>query len=492
MQFKAETIDTTRKRLAMLLLLIWVGSGGLPGGASDHPSVPPSGVPDAAPLDAPGEPPSPARTDAPSPHGLTKSSWQESERRIQLEDETADPEEDVLRIQLPPALLSTSDELNNTNLLAHPHERFRTARTDEYRHLLKTAIRQRRQKLYGLAANNLDSLLAGGAPLEFKRSALLELALVAEDQGHYNRAIQIYSQFQKYFDGDAIVPEIFLRQGLLLRRLGAPTMALSKFFAVLSSAVNLKSGNVEYHQKLVLQAQIEIADTYLQQGRLLEAADAFQRLLKQDTPGANESEIQFKLVRCWSGLGEDAKTVEASATFLEHHGGTTAEPEVRFILSNTYMKMGQNAAALEQVFHLLESQQRLAGSNPTNWVYWQQRAGNQIANQLYQEGDFLSALHVYNVLAELNAAPSWQVPVWYQIGLIFEKLEQPAKAVEYYAKIGDREMELPTRPSPNLKTVLDMARWRKDFLNWQIEVRTQRLGPANEQARLPATRALTP
>ena len=74
-------------------------------------------------------------------------------------------------------------------------------------------------------------------------------------------------------------------------------------------------------------------------------------------------------------------------------------------------------------------------SNPENWVYWRQRAGNDIANQLYLEGDYLNALEVYKHLAELDSGPAWQLPVWYQIGLIYERLRQPDKATETFDAI---------------------------------------------------------
>jgi len=59
------------------------------------------------------------------------------------------------------------------------------------------------------------------------------------------------------------------------------------------------------------------------------------------------------------------------------------------------------------------------------------------------------------------------VPVLYQIGLLYERLQQPQKAADTYQEILARQKELGTNSSPGLKTVMDMARWRSEFLNWQ-------------------------
>ena len=48
-------------------------------------------------------------------------------------------------------------------------------------------------------------------------------------------------------------------------------MALAKFYAVMTGSLKLKFGSLEYYQRLVLQAQTEIADTYYLQGKYLDA-----------------------------------------------------------------------------------------------------------------------------------------------------------------------------------------------------------------------------
>src|ERR1051326_8274142 len=87
---------------------------------------------------------------------------------------------------------------------------------------------------------------------------------------------------------------------------------------------------------------------------------------------------------------------------------------------------------------------------------------------MYQEGDFLNALAIYSRLAELNETPGWRLPVWYQIGLVYEHLAQPQKASEFYGRILTSPADPATiQPNPCVQVVLDMAKWRKDYLAWQ-------------------------
>ena len=101
---------------------------------------------------------------------------------------------------------------------------------------------------------------------------------------------------------------------------------------------------------------------------------------------------------------------------------------------------------------------------------WRQRAGNEIANQLYGSGDYLNALSIYSSLANLDLSPRWRMPAWYQIGLVYERLQQPQKALEAYDKILASEKDLDsTTTSPNLDVIREMAKWRRNYLGWLMQ-----------------------
>ena len=87
-----------------------------------------------------------------------------------------------------------------------------------------------------------------------------------------------------------------MRQGLIYRQMGVNNLAISKFYAVMSTALKLKLENMDYYKKLVLQAQIEIADTYYQEGKYDEAAEFFSRLLKTGNPDLDQIQTEYTMV----------------------------------------------------------------------------------------------------------------------------------------------------------------------------------------------------
>jgi hypothetical protein len=70
------------------------------------------------------------------------------------------------------------------------------------------------------------------------------------------------------------------------------------------------------------------------------------------------------------------------------------------------------------------------------------------------------------------------------MGLAYERLNQPQKAAENYQRILAGQKGLDSSASPSLKTVLEMAKWRMEFINWQAT--TERGGQTNA----PTTAAL--
>ncbi len=326
---------------------------------------------------------------------------------------------------------------------------------------------QRRDKNFISATQTLASIVETNAPTELKRLALFELALAAQDDNQFVKAQQIFAQYLHAYPEDPTVPEVLLRQGLIYRQMGVTTLAVSKFYAVMSSALKLKLDNIDYYKKLVLQSQIEIADTFYLEGKYDEASDFFSRILKSGSPELDKVQIQYKLIRSLSFLTNDTETVAKAQVFLDLNTNSSEVPEVRFLLASSLKKLGRNHEAMKQVLLLLQSQQENVHKNPETWIYWQQRAGNDIANQLYKEGDFLSSLQIYLSLAELNKSPAWQLPVWYQTALVYEQLQQWQKATDMYVHILERQKELTEATStPSLLSLLEMSKWRKDYIDW--------------------------
>jgi tetratricopeptide (TPR) repeat protein len=204
--------------------------------------------------------------------------------------------------------------------------------------------------------------------------------------------------------------------------------------------------------------------------------------MKIDSPLLNKPQIHFKLVRSLAAQNGFEDVAAQGYAFLDLHKNAAEEPEVRFFLASALKHLGRNNESLQQVLALLLNQSEQAKANPAVWAHWQQRTGNEVANQLYKEGDYLRALEVYSNLAALNTNADWQLPAWYQMGLAYERLQQPGKAIEQYVRIRQRESTLSTNTPAAVRTVLDMARWRGQYLGWQTntesmtrELKTARL-----------------
>ena len=330
---------------------------------------------------------------------------------------------------------------------------------------LESARHNRRARLLAEAAAGYIELLQSRAPEALQRTALMELAETTEEQKDPARAQQIYAQWLARWPKDASVPEILLHQGLLDREMGLYSLAITKFYSVMASALVLQPERFADYQQLVLRAQGEIAQTEYELGDYADAVNAFGRLLKLESPPANRPTIHYQFIHCLFALGRHGEAIAEAQEYLKRYPQTAERPEVHFLYARALKQTGRDRQALRQVHDLLEEVHATAPDRQT-LEYWQARAGNEIANQFYQEGDAMKALDVYVSLAALGSAPAWQMPVWYQIGLVFERLNQPAKAMEYYENIARREKEIAADAAPSLKAVVEMAKWRKDFLAW--------------------------
>ena len=313
----------------------------------------------------------------------------------------------------------------------------------------------------------LENLLVEGNPQSIQQSALLELALVAQDENNLIRAEQIYAQFVSRWPNDKRNPEIFLHQGQLFRQMGLNSLAFAKFYSVMTAALAVKNDQLDYYQKLVLDAQMEIAETHYQSGRYNDAADFFSRLLKQNNPALNRPEIQFRLIRSLQATGNNTETAAQAVDFLSRFPNSPNQPEVRFCLALALKELGRIAESLQQVLSLLKEQKIQSKDHPEVWAYWQQRTGNEIANQLYRDGDYTKALDIYLSLVQLDRSAAWQLPLKYQIGMTYERLLQPEMATQSYSNIISRQVDLGTNASPGLQAIVDMAQWRIKFIQWQ-------------------------
>ncbi|MGB9601201.1 MAG: tetratricopeptide repeat protein, partial [Limisphaerales bacterium] len=135
---------------------------------------------------------------------------------------------------------TTPEFLETPNLISHKQNSDKEPEVEILRWevQLETAKRIRQQNDTKKSAVMLVDILENCPEDEIKKKAFLELALVAQQENQLLKAYQIYAQFLQTYPDDPLTPEVLLRQGLIIRNIGASTLALSKFYAVLSRALS--------------------------------------------------------------------------------------------------------------------------------------------------------------------------------------------------------------------------------------------------------------
>jgi len=356
-----------------------------------------------------------------------------------------------------PTLVTSATETNFTLPTKMEREDF----------ILATARYQANTHDWKEAEKNYLKLLVEGVPEVTRQTALFEMAGVVHSENDLTRSQAIYTQYLQRWPGDARTPEIYLHQGQIFREMDMPNMALVKFYGVMTTALSLKSDQLDYYKGVVLQAQVEIAETHYYMGRFKDAADYYSRLLTQSDRALDRAQIQFRLIRSLEAINKYDEAAQQAQDFLSHFTNSPEEPEVRYHLAQAYKGQNRNTEALQEIKTFLKEEHDKTTNDPAIWCYWQQRVGNEIGNELYQEGDYVKALQIYLALTQLDSAPVWQLPVRYQVGLTYEKLLQPKMAMEAYRNVLTNAVPVSgTNLAPNLKSVVDMASWRLNFLEW--------------------------
>ena len=303
-----------------------------------------------------------------------------------------------------------------------------------------------------------------------KKAALLEIAKTYELHESYAKAVAMYEQINQLFSGDADQPDRLLALGRLYRKIGANRTAISRFYNVLNASLTTTLRRVESSRMLTQRAQAEIADTYFEMADYPQARRFYELLSRLDFDPAEKARVRFRLAHTFYLLGEIAQSGAATQQFLEDFPDDPSAPEARYILAMSLRGLNQPKEAYDQIIALLREQDDRKKKAPEKWLFWQKKAGNEFANDLYQKGEFLTALNIYQSLATLSDTPDWQWPVVYQMGLCFEKLRIEQRAAEAYKYIVDESKKPERKPAElpdNLRTLVEMAQWRGEQLVWK-------------------------
>lgn len=304
---------------------------------------------------------------------------------------------------------------------------------------------------------------------DVKKMARLELAGIAERNGQHAQALQYLAEFAELYQDDIIIPEIYLRQAYIFRQMGAYKSAISKLYLVMTAALRIKAENLGYYERVVLTAQSEIAETHMLEGDFKRAAELFSRLLNQPTEELNVPIVSVKIIRCLARSGDQDGVIRNASAFLNDYPASEHQAEIRYLLASAYKSRNDKQEALRELLLLLEAVEVAEPKLAARWKSWKMLAGNEIGNQLFLDNDMVPALQVYRGLLNLDEGIAWKLPIYYQIGLCYEKQEYPVEAVNAYRAILSLAEKHPNL-EPSLKMVVDMARFREDILSWKLSV----------------------
>lgn len=313
-----------------------------------------------------------------------------------------------------------------------------------------------------------------GVPHELpeKEVVLSRMAKLYQAEGIFPKAAAIYERLAQEFPDSRRLPEVYMEVGDLYRKMGAPELAISKYYMVLNSSLNVSFDQLDKYKQLSLDAMMSIAETHKEREEYQESYRLYQSLYRLDLKPVERLRVHYRMCYLLFELENYQQAVSQLKLFLDEYPESPHNPELRYLLAKSYEKLKRKPEALREVVNILQSQANPEVGGRADADYWRQRTGNELANEFYQNGDFRSALTIYQALARYNPAPSWRWPAVHQIGLCFERLGLPEKAKLAYEEIltpEGQEIDVAAM-GESLRSLHEMAKWRLDHLNWEDDL----------------------
>jgi tetratricopeptide (TPR) repeat protein len=351
----------------------------------------------------------------------------------------------------------------------HPPAKQKSATPEEVASLLRIGQAKIEQGDYVSSELAFRQVLAEKATPEQDHSALMGLARTYRKKTEFTKAAAVYETLIKQVPEDPELPVVYLELGRTLRALGAYKPAIARFYSVINSTLKLPENNPDSYRQLARTAQFEIAETYFQSGDYEQANRFFSRLKLLDLAPEDRARAHFKSIYALVLAGEHEKAVTGFRSYLDQNPNDENVPEARYLLATSLRQLGRFNESLTVALELLRAEKKYVQSNPKRWTYWQRKTGNQLANQFYEQGDFGSALVIYQNLANISPEPTWRLPVVYQIGLCSERLRLFDRAKECYQTIVDNAKSSTADGArrQELVDLFEMADWRLKHLIWE-------------------------
>lgn len=274
-----------------------------------------------------------------------------------------------------------------------------------------------------------NQALYSDVPLYVRNLLLLRAGKYYFNKEQLSKAAAIYEKWLSLFTKDALRPKVLLRTGSIYKKMGLFDLALNRFYQVINFALQIHESEIKAFQKVLDKAQLAIGDIYFVQNKIDQAIPVYARIIQQN--GTSETLriiARFKLAySCYKA--KDKSALELLKQFILDFPQNTFVPEAYYYLASIYLEKGFQVEALKQLSCLLSLS---SIESDTVTAYWQYRAANTIANQLYLDREFLKALSVYRKLLALQKDPMGRWPTLYAIGLCLMQLKEFEAAKKIY------------------------------------------------------------
>ena len=292
--------------------------------------------------------------------------------------------------------------------------------------------------------------------------ATLKLARSFRRNLEWGQAIPLYEAYILENPNSPDLPLTVLELGRTYAQAGAYDAALSRFYSVLDLAINQESAALNPGRELAFSARYEIAQTHLALGRYAQAARLFLGMRTLPLIDGDRAKIYLSAGRALNLAGDKPGAAEEYQALLQLFSDSPLAPEARFELAVVYAELGRRDDALGEVITLFERREN-PGSSDETWLYWQRRAGNQLANMFYSAGYLSEAAELYGKLLQLPGDAAWRWPLLYQVGLVAEQMKDFAKAKISYTELAAAKAD---GVSAEVAELPALAQWRLEHLKW--------------------------
>ncbi len=314
-------------------------------------------------------------------------------------------------------------------------------------------------------------VLAYEVPDDVRRETMLSMAKLFDASGETAKQAAVLEKFIEAFPEDPGVPQVYIKVGILYRELGLTSLAMMRFYSVLNFSLKIDLNRIEAYRELCIRAQMEIADTHFVENRYSEAIKFYSRLRLLELSPEDRARAIFQTAECHYLMKSYPDAIANFESFIASYPKDAKTPEAMFNLADSYSKVGRYPDASRIVLDLLKRESKNAEGDEKQWIYWQKKAGMQMASNFFSQNDFANALTLYQAMLPLGTEPGWTWSILYQIGMCYEKLSMPEKAKDAYQKILDwleRDRNTALKDE-TLKSTYDMAKWRIDNLQWRSD-----------------------